>query len=167
MTVAIPKLRTGSFFPSILEPRRRIDQALYGVVMEAYVKKGWTTVLARSSGMDKVREEHRISVEMAWTKQDLLSTRRGFAYPQLALVVNPDRWQGDERSVIVEATRSVARDLGMTRKDSWWAHWGSLDPIAQTQTVEAYADECVATLSLAAERFRPAVLEALAALPTG
>ena len=26
----IPKLRKGSFFPSILEPRRRIDQALYG-----------------------------------------------------------------------------------------------------------------------------------------
>ena len=37
VSVAIPKLRTGSFFPSILEPRRRIDQALYAVVMEAYV----------------------------------------------------------------------------------------------------------------------------------
>src|ERR687897_543217 len=35
--VAIPKLRAGSFFPSLLEPRRRIDQALYAVVMEAYV----------------------------------------------------------------------------------------------------------------------------------
>jgi putative transposase len=33
----IPKLRKGSFFPRILEPRRRIDQALYAVVMEAYV----------------------------------------------------------------------------------------------------------------------------------
>jgi transposase-like protein len=31
----IPKLRKGSFFPGILEPRRRIDQALYAVVMEA------------------------------------------------------------------------------------------------------------------------------------
>jgi len=31
----IPKLRKGSFFPSILEPRRRIDQALYAVVLEA------------------------------------------------------------------------------------------------------------------------------------
>jgi transposase-like protein len=35
--LAIPKLRKGSFFPAILEPRRRIDQALYAVVMEAYV----------------------------------------------------------------------------------------------------------------------------------
>jgi putative transposase len=33
----IPKLRTRSFFPLILEPRRRIDQAMYAVVMEAYV----------------------------------------------------------------------------------------------------------------------------------
>lgn len=36
--LAIPKLRAGSFFPSILEPRRRIDQALYAVIMEAWVK---------------------------------------------------------------------------------------------------------------------------------
>ena len=34
----IPKLRKGAFFPSILEPRRRIDRALYAVVMEAYVE---------------------------------------------------------------------------------------------------------------------------------
>ena len=33
----IPKLREGSFFPSLLEPRRRIDRALWAVVMEAYV----------------------------------------------------------------------------------------------------------------------------------
>ncbi len=33
----IPKLSHGSFFPALLEPRRRIDQALYAVVMQAYV----------------------------------------------------------------------------------------------------------------------------------
>jgi transposase-like protein len=33
----IPKLRTGSFFPSLLERRRRIDRALFAVVMEAWV----------------------------------------------------------------------------------------------------------------------------------
>ena len=37
MELAIPKLRKGSFFPGLLEPRRRIDQALYAVIMEAYV----------------------------------------------------------------------------------------------------------------------------------
>lgn len=35
--VAIPKLRTGSFFPSLLQPRRRIDRALHAVVCEAFV----------------------------------------------------------------------------------------------------------------------------------
>ncbi|WP_256177822.1 transposase, partial [Kitasatospora aureofaciens] len=37
LELAIPKVRTGSFFPSLLERRRRIDQALYAVIMEAYV----------------------------------------------------------------------------------------------------------------------------------
>src|SRR5512143_2811832 len=37
VTVAIPKTRTGSFFPSLLEPRRRIDRALHAVICEAYV----------------------------------------------------------------------------------------------------------------------------------
>jgi putative transposase len=37
LDLAIPKLRAGSFFPSLLERRRRIDQALYAVIMEAYV----------------------------------------------------------------------------------------------------------------------------------
>jgi transposase-like protein len=37
LQLGIPKLRKGSFFPELLEPRRRIDQALYAVVMEAYV----------------------------------------------------------------------------------------------------------------------------------
>ena len=35
--LSITKLRQGSFFPSLLERRRRIDQALFAVVMEAYV----------------------------------------------------------------------------------------------------------------------------------
>ena len=37
LELRIPKLRSGSFFPSLLEPRRRIDRALWAVVMEAYV----------------------------------------------------------------------------------------------------------------------------------
>ena len=37
LELKIPKLRKGSFMPSVLEPRRRIDRALYAVIMEAYV----------------------------------------------------------------------------------------------------------------------------------
>ena len=38
VTVRIPKTRTGSFFPALLAPRRRIDVALHAVVMQAYVE---------------------------------------------------------------------------------------------------------------------------------
>ena len=37
LELAIPKLRSGSFFPSLMERRRRVDQALFAVVMEAYL----------------------------------------------------------------------------------------------------------------------------------
>ena len=37
LDLKIPKLRAGSFFPSLLERRRRVDQALFAVVMEAYL----------------------------------------------------------------------------------------------------------------------------------
>ena len=36
ISLAIPKLRQGSSFPDWLEPRRRVDKALYAVMMEAY-----------------------------------------------------------------------------------------------------------------------------------
>ena len=51
----IPKLREGSFFPALLEPRRRIDRALLAVVMEAYVHGTSTRKvddLVRALGVD-------------------------------------------------------------------------------------------------------------------
>jgi putative transposase len=35
--VRIPKVRQGSFFPTLLEPRRRVDRALWAVIMTAYI----------------------------------------------------------------------------------------------------------------------------------
>jgi len=37
LDLTIPKLRAGTFFPALLERRRRVDQALFAVVMEAYL----------------------------------------------------------------------------------------------------------------------------------
>ena len=34
----IPKLRTGSYFPSFLEPRRMAEKALTAVIQEAYIR---------------------------------------------------------------------------------------------------------------------------------
>jgi transposase-like protein len=68
--LAIPKLRRGSFFPSILERRRRIDRALFAVVMEAYVHGVSTRkvddlvhALGAPSGMSK-SEVSRICSEL-------------------------------------------------------------------------------------------------------
>jgi putative transposase len=81
----IPKLRRGSFFPSVLERRRRIDQALYAVVMEAYVHGVSTRkvddlvqALGADAGISK-SEVSRICAEMdteleAWRSRDLSHT---------------------------------------------------------------------------------------------
>jgi putative transposase len=37
LELRIAKLRAGSFFPSLLERRRRVDQPLFAVIMEAYL----------------------------------------------------------------------------------------------------------------------------------
>jgi putative transposase len=37
LDLKIPRLRAGSFFPSLLERRRRVDQSLFAVIMEAYL----------------------------------------------------------------------------------------------------------------------------------
>jgi hypothetical protein len=39
----IPKVRVGSFFPSLLEPRRRVDKALWGVTNAFIVNPGRNT----------------------------------------------------------------------------------------------------------------------------
>lgn len=37
LTLSVPRVRDGGYFPSLLEPRRRAEQALLAVVQEAYV----------------------------------------------------------------------------------------------------------------------------------
>lgn len=37
LTLKIPKLRTGSYFPGFLEPRRTVEKALVAVVQEAWI----------------------------------------------------------------------------------------------------------------------------------
>jgi putative transposase len=66
----IPKLREGSFFPALLEPRRRIDRALWAVIMEAYVHGVSTrkvddlvTALGIDAGISK-SEVSRICAEL-------------------------------------------------------------------------------------------------------
>lgn len=55
--LAVPKVREGSYFPAILEPRRRADQALHAVIQEAYVSGVSTRkvdALVKSLGIENV-----------------------------------------------------------------------------------------------------------------
>ena len=55
LELQIPKVRVGSFFPSLLEPRRRVDRALWAVIMIAYVTGTSTRKvddLVRALGVD-------------------------------------------------------------------------------------------------------------------
>jgi transposase-like protein len=64
LELRIPKLRQGSFYPSLLEPRRRIDRALWAVVMEAYVHGVSTRKvddLVRALGIDQGVSKSEVS----------------------------------------------------------------------------------------------------------
>jgi transposase-like protein len=61
LTLAIPKLRKGSFFPNWLEPRCRVDKALYAVVMEAYTG-GISTRKVGRPGRGAGRSERHLQV---------------------------------------------------------------------------------------------------------
>ena len=82
ITVKIPKVRAGSFFPSLLAPRRRVDVALHAVVMQAWVEGVSTrkvddlvAALGVESGISK-SEVSRICAQLdsdvtAWRGRDL------------------------------------------------------------------------------------------------
>ena len=50
MELHIPKLREGSYLPSLLEPRRRSEKALLAVIQQAYLG-GWMTYLIKALGL--------------------------------------------------------------------------------------------------------------------
>jgi transposase-like protein len=70
LELAIPKLRPGSFFPSLLERRRRVNRALFAVIMEAYLQgvsirkvDDLVKALGIDSGISKI-EASRICADM-------------------------------------------------------------------------------------------------------
>jgi putative transposase len=82
ITVKIPKVRAGSFFPTLLAPRRRIDVALHAVIMQAWIEGVSTrkvddlvAALGVESGISK-SEVSRICAQLdtdiaAWRERSL------------------------------------------------------------------------------------------------
>lgn len=78
LELKIPKLREGSFFPSLLERRRRVDQALFAVVMEAYVHGVSTRKaddLVRALGADSGISKSEVSRICADLDEDVAEFR--------------------------------------------------------------------------------------------
>jgi len=78
LQLRIPKLRQGRFFPSLLERRRRVDQALFAVVMEAYVHGVWTRKLddlVKALGADTGISTSEVSRICANLDEDLAAFR--------------------------------------------------------------------------------------------
>ena len=81
MELRIPKLREGSYFPSLLEPRRRSERALLAVIQQAYVEGVSTRRvddLVKALGCEgisksQMRQFHRIIREQADQMQGLIT----------------------------------------------------------------------------------------------
>jgi putative transposase len=117
----IPKLREGSFFPALLEPRRRIDRALLAVVMEAYVHGTSTRKvddLVKALGVDagiSKSEVSRICAELdsevaAFASRPLSHT--GFPYVFLDATYVKARVDGRVVSRAVVIATGVTADGG-------------------------------------------------------
>jgi transposase-like protein len=136
--IGIPKLRKGSFFPSILEPRRRIDQALYAVVMEAYVKGVSTrsvddlvATLGVTSGISRSEVSRicrRLDEEVdAWRHRRLDHARFPYVFLDATyLHVRDDHHVVSKAAVIATGVREDGRrevlgvDVGDSEDELFW-----------------------------------------------
>jgi hypothetical protein len=117
--VGIPKLRTGSFLPELLEPRRRVDRALWAVIMTAYItgtstRKGDDLVkaLGCESGITKSTVS-RICAQIdadAPTVAERLHARRASADPRAVLLAPALA----HRVLLRRSRRSRRNDLNRT-----------------------------------------------------
>ena len=132
----IPKKRSGSYFPSFLEPRRRCEQAIVAVVMEAYVNGVSTRKVDRLveqlgiHGMSKDRVSalcRALDDQVAafrgrplegahpylWLDAKVVKVRdRGHVYPK-ALVIAYSVHESGRREVI-------GLDIGEIETEAYW-----------------------------------------------
>lgn len=136
LDLKIPKLRKGSYFPSLLEPRKRAEKALLSVVQEAYVHGVSTRKvddLVEALGMKGISksEVSRICKELdetvlafknrylegeypyVWFDATFPKVREGGRVCGMALVVAIGIRETGEREVL-------GFDLGMSEDGAFW-----------------------------------------------
>ena len=102
LDLAIPKLRTGSYFPGWLEPRRRSEQALVSVVAEAYLQGVSTRkveALVQSLGIAGLSksEVSRLCASLDAQVQAFLTRRLDADYPYVFLDARYEHVREDDR----------------------------------------------------------------------
>jgi putative transposase len=133
----IPKLRSGSYFPSFLEPRTRAEQALVSVVMESYVNGVSTRKVERVVEQLGVASMSKSAVSRmcaALDEQVVAFRERPLegAYPYLWLdakvekVRDPDGRVRRKALVVAYAVHEagyrevIALDVGATESGAFW-----------------------------------------------
>lgn len=135
----IPKLRQGSYFPSLLEPRRRAEKALVAVVQEAYIHGVSTRKvddLVQSLGMTGISksEVSRLCSELdelveafrnrpltgrypyLWLDAKYIKVREGGRVLNMALVIAVGVINAGEREVL-------GLDVGLTEDAPFWTEF--------------------------------------------
>src|SRR5690606_4774568 len=102
----IPKLRKGSYFPSLLQPRRRAEKALVAVIQEAYIHGVSTRKVDVAARVPETGEREGLGLDVGmnedgpfWAAFQRSLVRRGLK--DVLLVV------GDAHEGVKEAIRSV------------------------------------------------------------
>jgi transposase-like protein len=139
VSLEIPRMRAGSYFPSLLEPRRRAEQALLAVVQEAYVLGVSTRKvesLVRSLGMEGISksEVSRICMELDGEVGEWRSRRLEGRYPYLWLDATYLKVRGDGRVtsqavIVAYAVREtgerevIGLDVGPSEDGPFWTEF--------------------------------------------
>src|ERR671917_867862 len=132
----IPKLRTGSYFPGFLEPRRTAEKALAAVVQEAYVQGVSTRSvddLVRAMGMEGISKSQvsRLCAEIDGRVGDFLSRPIEGDWPYLWLDATYVKVREAGRIVPVAVTVAVGVNddgrrevlgmaIGSSEAESFW-----------------------------------------------
>src|SRR3954470_6224278 len=127
LELAIPKLRSGNYFPSWLEPRRRAEQALVAIVAEAYVQGVSTRkveTLVQALGIDGISksEVSRLCATLDGQATALRTRRLEAEYPYRWLDARYEHVREDghvlsEAAVVAYGVRAdgVREVLGLAR----------------------------------------------------
>jgi transposase-like protein len=132
----IPKLRTGSYFPTWLEPRKRSEQALVAVVAEAYVNGVSTRkveALVQALGIASLSksEVSRLCASLDDQVEAFRTRRLDAAYPYLWLDARYEKVREDHRvvsmaTVVAYGVRAdgvrevLGLDIGLSEDVGFW-----------------------------------------------